>query len=108
VNRVNPGEVLGRPDRPYVVSPEPFTYGGRPYISFLLSSVPDNRELPADIYLMQPQSTSACHFRLISPDDNGVRRGPEFLKLPNGSGVVVYYTEVKWGFHTLYQADSGL
>jgi hypothetical protein len=108
VNRVNPGEVLGRPDRPYVVSPEPFTYGGMPYIVFLLSSVPDNRELPADIYLMQPQSTSACDFRLISPDDNGVRNSPEFLKLVNGSGLVVYYIEVKWGFHTLYQADSGL
>jgi hypothetical protein len=106
VNRVDPAAVLGRPDRPYVVSPEPFTYGGATYILFLLSSVPDNRELPADVYLMQPQSSSACHFRLVTPADDGIRRSPEFLELVDE--LAVYYVEVKGKTHSIRQAESGL
>ena len=107
VNRVNPSQVLGKPAYPYVVSPEPFSYGGKPYIAFQLSSNYHSVENGlADIYIMQPQATTSCHFRLISPDDTARRRKPEPLALQDKP--VVYFLEGELGALTLYQAETGL
>jgi hypothetical protein len=107
VNRVNPSQVLGNPAYPYIVSPEPFTHGGKPYIAFQLSSTYHSVDNGlADIYIMQPQATTSCHFRLISPDDTAARRKPEPLALQGKP--VVYYLEGDLGTFTLYQAETGL
>jgi hypothetical protein len=107
VNRVNPSQVLGKPAYPYIVSPEPFSYGGKPYIAFQLSSNYHSVENGlADIYIMQPQATTSCHFRLISPDDTAARRKPEPLALQDKP--VVYFLEGELGAFTLYQAETGL
>jgi len=105
-NRVNPSLVLGKPEKPYIVSPEPLIYRGKPYIVFQLSATYSNVGQPSDIYLMQPQSSSACHFRLVTPDDNRARRGPEFLQLLDK--LALYYIEIDGGTYTIHQAESGL
>jgi uncharacterized repeat protein (TIGR01451 family) len=107
VNRVNASQVLGKPEKPYIVSPEPFTHGDKPYIAFQLSEAflsVDNAI--ADIYIMQPQATTSCHFRMISPDNTAARRKPEPFALQDKA--VVYFSEGEAGTRNLFQADTGL
>jgi hypothetical protein len=107
VNRINPSQVLGKPEKPYMVSPEPFTYGGKPYIVFQLNSgFLSSQNKAADMYIMQPQATSACHFRLISPGSTVSWKKPEALALQDR--LVIYFLRFEGGFYTLYQAESGL
>lgn len=108
VNRVNPSQVLGRPGKPYLASPEPISYGGHEYISLTLTAAPGLGFAAADVLLTTPWASAPCHFRtLTTPHDGVTKIAPEPLALTGR--LVLYYTVVAPdGTHTLHMAETGL
>lgn len=104
---VNPSQMLNKPAKPFVQSPEPLVYNGRAYIMFHLATTVEQVAQPGDIYLMSPGASTSCHFRQVTPDNNKVYRSPEFVFLQDRLGI--YYVEQRQnGRTTLYLAETGL
>lgn len=104
---VNPSQLLNKPAKPFVQSPEPLVYDGRAYIMFHLATTVEQDPEPGDIYLMSLGASTDCHFRQVTPDDNGVYRSPEYIELADRLGI--YYVErAQNGKTRLYLAETGL
>jgi hypothetical protein len=56
---------------------------------------------------MTPGASGSCHFRLLSPEDDRVRKAPECLALRDT--MAVYFVEWDEGGHSsLQMAETGL
>ncbi len=90
---------------PYVLSPEPFTYGGRSYVFMQMSQSPVQNNSPADIWL-STIDPALPFYRQVSDTTTLERRDPEYFILQ--TGPVIYYTEVRSGIRVIHRAATGL
>lgn len=104
-NVVDPGLILGG-NMPYIISPEPLTWRGEPYIIFQRKGTPGPQAGQAEILLTSPFSSEACHFRAVSPSGGIFRHKPETLPLVDR--VVAYYTERVRKMDSIWVAETGL
>jgi hypothetical protein len=96
------------PAFPFVISPEPFEWDGRSYVSFLASQEPlnsDNGRSVVYVATLIPQAGDA--YRLISNSTPMIRKDPE--SYVGGARPWVYYTEVHpSGRRILHRCELGL
>lgn len=94
------------PGLPYVVSPEPFTYNGRSYVSYISSNKPLNSDNGEAVVWIATVDPTAPFMRRISQATSVVRKDPE--SYTGGARPFVYYTLADGGRSRLRRCELGL
>jgi hypothetical protein len=98
--------VQAPPGVPYVVSPEPFTFGGRSYVSFVASQKPLNVDNGIAVVYVASLDPTAPLLRRVSPATELIRKDPEVWT--GGDRPWLYYSLVTDGISRVRVCELGL
>ena len=88
---------------PHIISPEPFVYKGRSYVSMQLG---DQKNGNSDIWIAAIDPAAPLLRQISDPSTLHIRNEPEFMSTT--SGAFVYYTTIVGSQVSLRRADTGL
>ncbi|HMV67170.1 MAG TPA: hypothetical protein PKA64_09995 [Myxococcota bacterium] len=95
------------PSLPYVVSPEPFVWNGRSYVSYISTDEPLNSDNGRAIVWVASLDVAHPLVRIVSESTRGVRKDPEFYV--GGDRPWIYYSaKPVAGLSTLRICELGL
>ena len=94
------------PGYPYVISPEPLTWNGRSYVTWLASAEPQNDDNGAATVWVGSTDPAQPFVRLVSDSAWEVRKDPE--PYAGGARPWVYYTELSGGEYVIRRCELGL
>lgn len=88
---------------PHIISPEPFVYKGRSYVSMQLG---DQKNGNSEIWIAALDPASPLLRQVSDPSTRLIRNEPEFMS--TNSGAYVYYTAIVGSQVSLRRANTGL
>jgi hypothetical protein len=88
---------------PHIISPEPFVYKGRSYVSMQLGNEKNGN---SDIWIAAIDPAAPLLRQIIDPSTLRIRNEPEFMSTT--SGAYIYYTMIFGSQVSLRRAGTGL
>lgn len=88
---------------PHIISPQPFVYKGRSYVSMQLAN---DKNGNSDIWIAAIDPAAPMLRQVSDPSTMRIRNEPEFMSTT--SGAYIYYTMIVGSQVSLRRADTGL